>query len=60
MAFISMLYATKHLCTNLEWANRVKRVLAPEDAILLMDAALPIFHTKASRDNRYGIVCYPR
>ena len=60
LAFISMLYATKHLCSNLDWANRVKQVLAAEDAVLLMDAALPIFHTKASRGNRYGIVCYPR
>ncbi len=55
-----MLYATKHLCDNLEWANRIRKVLTPEDATLLMDTALPILHTKASRDNPYGIVCYPR
>ena len=60
IAFISMLYATKHLCSNMEWANRVKRVLAPEDALGLMNVALPILHTKASRENSYGIVCYPR
>ena len=60
LAFISMLYATKYLCNNLEWANRVKKVLTPEDATLLMDTALPILHTKASRDDPYGIVCYPR
>ncbi|QKG53890.1 DUF3800 domain-containing protein [Hymenobacter sp. BRD67] len=60
LAFITMLYATKHLCTNLEWANRVKRVLAEQDAVLLMEAAIPILNTKASSSNRYGIVCYPR
>ena len=60
LAFISMLYATKHLCSGLDWANRVKRVLNEEDAILLMNEALPILHTKASRGNPYGVVCYPR
>lgn len=60
LAFIVMLYATKHLCTDLEWANRVKRVLGAQDAIALMEAALPILNTRASGANKYGIVCYPR
>lgn len=60
LAFITMLYATKHLCTGLSWANRVKRVLQDRDAELLMEMLLPILHTKASSSNRYGIVCYPR
>lgn len=60
LAFIVMLYATKYLCTNLEWANRVKRVLSDEDSIALMETLRPILHTKASSNNQYGIVCYPR
>ena len=60
LAFISMLYATKHLCTGLEWANRVKQVLNEADAVLLMNEALPILNTKASGGNPYGLVCYPR
>lgn len=60
LAFISSLYAAKHLCVGMDWANRVKRVLQLEDAQILMSALLPILHTKASNDDPFGIVCYPR
>lgn len=60
LAFISSLYATRYLCDGIEWANRIKRVLTPEDVLALMEAAKPILNSKASSANPFGIVCYPR
>lgn len=60
LAFISSLYATRYLCDGIEWANRIKRVLTPDDVIALMEAAKPILNIKASSTNPFGIVCYPR
>ncbi|RZJ57141.1 MAG: DUF3800 domain-containing protein [Hymenobacter sp.] len=60
LAFISSLYATRYLCDGIEWANRIKRVLTPEDVLALMEAAKPILNIKASSANPFGIVCYPR
>lgn len=60
LAFISSLYATKYLCSGIEWANRIKRVLTDEDSLTLMESAKPILNSKASSANPFGIVCYPR
>ncbi len=60
LAFISSLYATHYLCEGMDWANRIKRVLAPEDVLTLMSTMKPRLNIKASGSDQFGIVCYPR
>ncbi|GAB3861304.1 hypothetical protein GCM10028822_40570 [Hymenobacter terrigena] len=60
LAFIHSLYATRFLCTNMDLANRVKKVLSDESILQLMTVLQPILNTKASSSNPYGVVCYPR
>lgn len=61
VSFWIYLFACRHLSKKeVEWANRVKRVFSEGDEIKALEMLKPVFNTKASNTNEFGIVQYPR
>jgi len=61
ISFIISLYAKQNTtCTKTKWGNRICNVLDYGNEIELMKILRPIMNGEASRDNEFGIVCYPK
>lgn len=61
LSFVASLYAKQHLCSSpIPWGKRIQNVLSYGDEIALLELAKPILNLKASKNNAYGIVHYPK
>src|SRR5690606_41643055 len=61
LAFIVSLYAKQNLCKEkISWGKRILNVIDYGDEILLMEIMKSALNIKASKNNPYGIVYYPK
>lgn len=59
ISFLIHLYAL-NIFNNSDWANRIKRILSLKKVLNLLNEMKPILNTKASANNEFGIVHYPK
>ncbi len=61
VAYTLYLYSVRNLLNPMRnWSRRSLKVLNYGDEVSAMDRLLPVLNTKASRNNQYGIVHYPK
>jgi hypothetical protein len=61
VSYIVNLYIQRHYCNPQKtWPRRVTNVLNYGDEIALLDRIKPVLNTKASKTDKYGVVCYPK
>jgi hypothetical protein len=59
VAFLIYLYGIKKFL-NKEWSNRLSTVLNLNELIRIINKIKPVLNLKATNENEYGIVCYPK
>ena len=61
ISFVASLYVRNNLrAVPSPWGKRILNVLQPGDEILLLNDMKPVLNQNASRNNEFGIVCYPK
>ena len=59
VAFLIYLYGIKKFL-NKEWSNRLSTILNLNELIRIINKIKPVLNLKATNENEYGIVCYPK
>jgi len=59
VAFLIYIYGIKKFL-NKEWSNRLSTVLNLNELIRIINKIKPVLNLKATNENEYGIVCYPK
>lgn len=59
ISYIINLYY-KYICLKKDLPNRIKKWITKNNIKKLVDILLPIYNIKASNNNKYGIVIYPK
>lgn len=61
ISFVTSLYVRQNLRPVVTpWGRRILQVLQPGDEIQLLQHLKPVLNLQASRNNEFGIVCYPK
>lgn len=59
IAFFVYLYSIKKFSKG-KWSNRLSNFLKENDLVKIMNKIKPVLNLKATNNDEYGIVCYPK
>ena len=60
VSYVVFLYCNRRYSKINRWANRVMEILDYGDEIKLLDRIISVLNTKASSDDKFGVVVYPK